>query len=232
MAKRIDLEIPEALLADYREGRATVADLAERLRVSPSTLQHKLRERGVDTAFVIRKREKFARQLEAAEHLEPGSAYPTIAELYRQGLTTRQIAKRLHMTNGAVARILMRAGTQLRPVFYRSVFDGHGEENPAFAKRLRELRLARGLTRRQLAQMSGFCQSTIGHLETLRNGPLWTTLYKVCEALEAEPEDLGIDWEPEGEVTSHQAPDASFSMTMTCGSAPPRILASITPPSS
>ncbi len=238
MANRIDVNIPPALVGDYQDGRATVADLARRLGASQQAVRRELRSQGVDTSPKTRKRLKFAHRVEEAQHLLPGSAYATVAELYRQGYSTHKIGCRLNMTPRAATLILIRMGVKLRSTFYRSVFEGRMDQLPAFAERLQSLRLALGLTQKGLAEQCGLCQATIWHLEKCWNGPHWETLFKLCDGLEVEPTALGVDWEPawlEGEDADTSAEDlvaehaevtagfAAMTFQYTAGGWPPAV---------
>ena len=51
-------------------------------------------------------------------------------------------------------------------------------------------RWRRGLTQRQLAELSGVAHTTVQRLETLRRGAYPQTLRKLALALRVEPEDL------------------------------------------
>jgi DNA-binding XRE family transcriptional regulator/transposase-like protein len=199
MPARIDLSVPKRLLADYQAGRATADKLARRLGVSPATLLRRLEALGVDTSMRSRKRQQFARRLEAANGLAEGRAYPAVARLYRRGLGFNRIAAEFRINNRTAALILARAGGKARPVWYRSVFrapDGRPLDARPFARKLRALRESLGLTQKQLAERCGFCQATIWHLETGRNGPHWQTLFRLTEALGVRPKDLGVTWRP------------------------------------
>jgi transcriptional regulator with XRE-family HTH domain len=53
----------------------------------------------------------------------------------------------------------------------------------AFALRLRSLRLAAGLTQKQLADKAGVGQRTISHLEQGVQEPVWPTALALAQAL-------------------------------------------------
>jgi DNA-binding XRE family transcriptional regulator len=74
--------------------------------------------------------------------------------------------------------------------------DGRPLDVRPFARKLRALREALGLTQKQLAERCGFCQATIWHLERGRNGPHWQTLFRLTEALGVRPKDFGVTWRP------------------------------------
>ena len=54
---------------------------------------------------------------------------------------------------------------------------------PGFGDRLRELRLKKGLTVTELAELSGMTQPTISRLETGGRSPSWETVIRLAEAL-------------------------------------------------
>jgi transcriptional regulator with XRE-family HTH domain len=57
-----------------------------------------------------------------------------------------------------------------------------------FAEKLRELRLARSLSRQQLADASGVARTTIRDYEQGRREPLWDVLFKLSRALNVDCE--------------------------------------------
>lgn len=59
-----------------------------------------------------------------------------------------------------------------------------------FAQRLRMVREARGLSRRELAERAGLSSSALSLLERGKRRPTYPTLRALAEALEVEPEDL------------------------------------------
>jgi DNA-binding XRE family transcriptional regulator len=197
MPARIRFSIPKRLLADYRSGRATIDELARRLGVSPATLLCRLVALGLDTSMRTRKRQQFARRVEAANGLAEGRAYAAVARLYRRGLSFGRIAAELRLNDRTAALILDRAGGKARPVWYRSVFrapEGRPLDVRPFARKLRALRESLGLTQQQLAERCGFCQGAIWNLESGRNGPHWRRLFRLAEALGVRPKDLGVTW--------------------------------------
>lgn len=76
MPGRIDLKIPKRLLDRYRAGLVTLDDLAAHFRVSPHTVARNLRDLGVDTSMRTRKREQFARKVEAERASRPAPPTP------------------------------------------------------------------------------------------------------------------------------------------------------------
>src|SRR5436190_23100834 len=95
MPGRIDLTIPRRLLDCYRAGRVTLDDLAAHFRVSPHTVARNLRALGVDTSMRTRKREQFARKVEAERKLPAGTAYTAIAARYHRGESLRVVGAQL-----------------------------------------------------------------------------------------------------------------------------------------
>ena len=52
-----------------------------------------------------------------------------------------------------------------------------------FGGRLRELRVAAGLTQKALAERAGLTREGVAYLETGRHDPRWTTVVALCMAL-------------------------------------------------
>lgn len=59
-----------------------------------------------------------------------------------------------------------------------------GNEGEIFGKRLREVRLARGLTQSQLAERCGTSIAAISHIERGTKVPTLTTLVRLADALD------------------------------------------------
>lgn len=59
-----------------------------------------------------------------------------------------------------------------------------GNEGEVFGERLREVRLACGLTQGQLAELCGTSVAAISHLERGTKVPTLTTLVRLADALE------------------------------------------------
>jgi transcriptional regulator with XRE-family HTH domain len=57
-----------------------------------------------------------------------------------------------------------------------------------FAAKLRAIRSEAGLTRYALAKKAGLSLQAIIKLEMGKNGPTWTTIQKLAQALEVSPE--------------------------------------------
>lgn len=61
---------------------------------------------------------------------------------------------------------------------------GRGDVQPTdFGKRLRSLRVAAGLTRRELAATAGVHRNTIAKLERGEQEPAWPVVLKLAQAL-------------------------------------------------
>jgi DNA-binding Xre family transcriptional regulator len=58
-------------------------------------------------------------------------------------------------------------------------------------------RLAAGLTQRQLAEVMGSTQATVGQLERQQRGAYPKTIVRLCDALRVAPEDLLSSHSPE-----------------------------------
>lgn len=71
-----------------------------------------------------RKREQFARKVEAERGLAAGTAYSAIAARYRRGESLRAVGDRLGVNPTAAARILDRQGLARRSQWCREVFRG------------------------------------------------------------------------------------------------------------
>lgn len=61
-----------------------------------------------------------------------------------------------------------------------------------FGKRLKSIRLARGLTQEQLAEAMGMQATSISYIENGKNFLSFTKLSKLCEILNIEPTQLFI----------------------------------------
>jgi transcriptional regulator with XRE-family HTH domain len=61
---------------------------------------------------------------------------------------------------------------------------------PHFAKRLKELREAAGLSKYRLAQLSGLTRQAISNLELGNREPTWVTVQRLARALGVSMEDL------------------------------------------
>ena len=57
-------------------------------------------------------------------------------------------------------------------------------------RNVRAVRIKRGMTQEQLAEVSGFSQQYISDLERGRRNPTVVSLYELAQALEATPVDL------------------------------------------
>jgi transcriptional regulator with XRE-family HTH domain len=193
------VHLTDHLVATYVRGRLTLSALAEHLGASEPAVREALHARGVLTSTSRTKREQFARQLEAAEHLPDGSCYAIIGELYRGGLSLCAIAGKLHLASRAVALILFRCGVPLRPAWFRSVFRdqaGRPLDHRPFGERLRQLRQERELSQEALGERCERCQQAISKLEKGKNGPHWDTALRIAAALGVGLDALGITWEP------------------------------------
>ncbi len=88
-----------------------------------------------------------------------------------------------------------------------------------FAGRLRELRLAAGLTQAELAAKAGLTREGITQLETGRRRPAWETVLVLSEALDApctaftvapaDPEPRGRGRPPKAEIPAPKQPRTS-----------------------
>lgn len=205
--------IPVELIQDYQSGRLLLADLAEVLGLSKTKTLYRLRALGVDTSMQVRKREQFARHVEAEQHLESGTAYATVAELYRQGYSQPMIADQLGISIRTVALILERRAMKPRNQWCRSVFrtaEGQPLEIETFVARLRALRVFLCLSQKVLARKCRLSTSTISKLELAKSGPTWETLYRLCQAMEVTPEALGVTWRPPWPLVSCPGATAEY----------------------
>jgi transcriptional regulator with XRE-family HTH domain len=69
-----------------------------------------------------------------------------------------------------------------------------------FGANLRGLRLEKGISPRQLGSVAGVSHDTIYRIETARQMPKVTTLFRLAGGLGVRPGDLleGIEWRPRG----------------------------------
>jgi transcriptional regulator with XRE-family HTH domain len=66
----------------------------------------------------------------------------------------------------------------------------HDEKLIQFGERLKELRIAKGLTQLHLADSIGSSESTISRAEKGKHNPTLLWMYRISEALEIDPSDL------------------------------------------
>lgn len=59
-----------------------------------------------------------------------------------------------------------------------------------FGQRVRELRLARGLTQEKLADRAGMHFTAIGHIERASRSSTLETILKLAKALQVQPREL------------------------------------------
>ena len=77
-------------------------------------------------------------------------------------------------------------------------------------KRIKALRRKRGLSQKQLAEISGIAQSSISHIETGDRSPTLRTVEKIAMGLEVQPgELLGCMAEPDSEKLKEEGDLAS-----------------------
>ena len=189
----IQITFPRRILERYASGELNHHDVAQIVGVSGDVALRELRRAGMDTSRSTRKRLQGSRRL-GVENLDD-----TVTQLYGQGLSLRQIAHRLGLTQEGIRQILLRNGTQLRPRGARSpVVNGCGREagRRRFAARLRKLRQAAGLTRSELATVCGLTRAAIWSLEKALRVPTWTTLLKLSKGLGVSLEALGVHTTP------------------------------------
>ena len=185
----IRITFSQRLLERYAAGELNHDEVAEKEGVSGAVALRELRRAGMDTSRSARKR------LQSSRRLGVVSLDETVPPLYLQGLSLRQIAKQLGLTQEGVRQVLIRNRVSLRPRGIRSpVLNGSGRRSgrTAFAARLRRLRLAAGLTRVELAARSGLTRAAIWSLEKALRVPTWNTLQKLCAALQVQLPALGV----------------------------------------
>src|SRR5262249_17414653 len=176
----IQITFPQRVLDRYSSGELNHHDVARIMGVSGDVALRELRRAGMDTSRSTRKRLQGSRRLGVANLDE------TVAEQYKQGLSLRQIAYQLGLTQEGIRQILIRHGTRLRPRGARSpVVNGSGREvgRKRFASRLRKLRRASGMTRSELAAECGLTRAAIWSLEKALRVPTWSTLLKLSKGL-------------------------------------------------
>jgi DNA-binding XRE family transcriptional regulator len=189
-----ELTIPPGLLTAYRTGKMTARQVAEFLGVGPYRVLRALHALGVDTSKGRHQRRRLARQVEAGNHLPPGTAPQAVERLYRQGKSLREIAARLGIDWQAARRLVHREGLGMRPRLHRSVFLGRPREQARFAAELLQLREARGYSQERLGRMAGVSKAVIGRCERGVQGPSWDALRRLAQALGVSLGDLGVTW--------------------------------------
>lgn len=211
MPARIELNIPQRLLARYRAGLVTVDDMAAKFGVSTGTVLRNLHALGVDTSMRTRKREQFARKVEAERKLPAGTAYTAIAARYRRGESLRTVGAQLGVNPAAAARIIARQGLDRRPQWCREVFRGPKGERldlAPFASQLTKLREGRGWTQKRLAFECDLSPSVIGVWEAGKKGPTWPTLAKLAKGLGVGYDVLGVPQSPSSPSSGRGQPKA------------------------
>ncbi len=189
----IRITFPQKVLERYTSGELDHHDVAHMLGVSGDVALRELRRAGMDTSRSTRKRLQGSRRLGVANLDE------TVAGLYRQGLSLRQIAQQFGLTQEGIRQILLRHGTPLRARGARSpVVNGSGREvgRKRFASRLRRLRQAARLTRSELAEQCELTRAAIWSLEKALRVPTWTTLLKLTKGLGVGLEAFGVHGTP------------------------------------
>jgi DNA-binding XRE family transcriptional regulator/transposase-like protein len=198
------LTIPDELVRQYRDGSLRTTDIAAKLGVSTDRARRALRRQGATLPQGEARQAAFARRVERANGLEPGSLYEHVAALYRSGHGQITIAERLGIASREVVLILRRAGVETRPTFFRSAFFSGGTwrqvERAAFAEALRAAREDRSLSQAELGKRAGLSQRGVWSLEAGRNGPHWSTALKLAEALGVTPAELGLPELPPEEL--------------------------------
>jgi DNA-binding XRE family transcriptional regulator/DNA-binding CsgD family transcriptional regulator len=189
----IQITFSARLLERYASGELNHHDIADMIGVSGDVALRELRRAGMDTSRSTRKRLQGARRL-GVQNLDE-----TVSDWYGQGLSLRQIAHQLGLTQEGIRQILIRHGTQLRPRGARSpVINGSGRTvgRKRFAALLRRLRQAAQLTRSELAARCGLTRAAIWSLEKGLRVPTWTTLLKLAKGLRVDLDDLGVHATP------------------------------------
>jgi DNA-binding XRE family transcriptional regulator len=201
MPARLYFDIPEELVTQYTAGLLVLDEVAAQIGQKPATTLRTLQAKGVDTSMRSRKREQFARRVEAAKELPSGTAYATVATMYAAGQSLNEVAEKLDCASRTAWLILQRQHVRARPRWYREVFrDAQGNvlDRNAFAERLRLLRLSLGLKQSELAARCGLCQQEISLLERGIKSPRWVTLGKLTDGLGVSSADLRVTWQPLG----------------------------------
>ena len=189
----IQITFPKRLLEQYAAGELDHHDVARIVGVSGDVALRELRRAGMDTSRSTRKR------LQGSRRLGVPNLDEAVAEMYRQGLSLRQIAQHLGLTQEGIRQILLRHGTRLRPRGARSpVVNGGSREvgRKRFAARLRRLRQRAGFSRSQLAAICGLTRAAIWSLEKALRVPTWTTLIKLSRGLGVSLEVFGVQASP------------------------------------
>jgi transcriptional regulator with XRE-family HTH domain len=98
-----------------------------------------------------------------------------------------------------------------KEVLYMARAEQH-EELPPFARRLKALREAAGMTQNQLAERSGLHLGAVFKLEQGRREPSWATVQALCDALGVSCEEFktsAAPAEPTGQVEAKSKPTGS-----------------------
>jgi hypothetical protein len=114
MPKQTDLHLPPELVGRYVTGEINSAELARLAGVSPFKVLHGLRQLGIDTSQSSRKLLHSLRRARLSVGLAPAKIPGKVVELYRKGLSLRQISTRFGLSHEGVRQILLRQGVTLR----------------------------------------------------------------------------------------------------------------------
>jgi DNA-binding XRE family transcriptional regulator len=149
---------------------------------------------GVDTSKGRHQCRRLAREVEAGNHLPPGTATQAVAGLYRQGKSIRAVAARLGIDWQAARKLLHREGLGVRPQWHRSVFYDRAWEQAGFAGELVRLREARGYSQQRLGKLCGVSGTALGHWKRGMQGPSWDALRRLAQTLGVSLAELGVTW--------------------------------------
>lgn len=193
VGRLIQITFPQKILESYTAGHMNHLDVGRMMGVSGDVALRELRRAGMNTSRSTRKR------LQSSRRLGVESLDDTVAKQYKQGLSLRQIAFPLGLTQEGIRQILIRNGTRRRSGGARSpVVNESGREvgRKRFASRLRRLRRVSEMTRAELAAECGLTRAAIWSLEKALRVPTWATLLKLCKGLGVDLEAFGVHTTP------------------------------------
>jgi DNA-binding XRE family transcriptional regulator len=190
---RIQLQFAEPILVRYAAGDIDHHQVARECGVSPRVALRELRDAGMDTSRSTRKRLSRARQCGLPD------PYTSIRQLYNLGLSLREVAEQFDMTPEGIRQVLLRDDVHLRRPGAGAPWPSKDEQRAArqFARRLRTVRSAAGLSQAALAARSHLSRQTISGLERGTQQPTRETLARLTEVLGDEPLLAGTQPRPE-----------------------------------
>jgi hypothetical protein len=115
MSRYVPLNLPPDLVSRYAVGEINSTEVARRTGTSATRVLHELRRLGVDTSMSSRKLLRALRRLRSAPKFDLHKIPGKVIQLYRGGLSLRQVSSRFGLSHEGVRQILLRHGVVLRP---------------------------------------------------------------------------------------------------------------------